>query len=204
MYSSIYYIFILPLHIPDSIVLVRPGILFLWLSRMIADQYRILILYIYIYIIICYDNIIQNTTYWRFCFKYADWEASDSNCKRNSFLIVSLAIVTEMTIIYYIYIYQVGMARLALSVWIISLCHLVELGETILNFGVKFFTPDPSQMQDEYTRYLFALQVKRNISDGTLPCSETTALELASYITQGKYILCKALLSWCDIWFGIR
>lgn len=62
-----------------------------------------------------------------------------------------------------------------------------KLNETILNFGVKFFTPDPSQMQDEYTRYLFALQVKRNISDGTLPCSETTALELASYITQAEY-----------------
>jgi len=36
-------------------------------------------------------------------------------------------------------------------------------------------------------RYLFALQVKRDLSCGTLPCHEHTAILMASYIVQCLY-----------------
>ena len=36
-------------------------------------------------------------------------------------------------------------------------------------------------------RYLFALQVKRDLSSGSLPCHEHTAILLASYIVQCLY-----------------
>ena len=38
-------------------------------------------------------------------------------------------------------------------------------------------------------RYLFALQVKRDLATGTMPCQEHTAVLLASYIVQGKLAL---------------
>ena len=52
-------------------------------------------------------------------------------------------------------------------------------------FSVKFYTPDPGQLEEEYTRYLFALQMKRNLASGKLICNENTAALLASYIAQG-------------------
>ena len=36
-------------------------------------------------------------------------------------------------------------------------------------------------------RYLFALQIKRDLSTGSMPCQEHTAVLLASYIVQCKY-----------------
>ncbi len=35
-------------------------------------------------------------------------------------------------------------------------------------------------------RYLFALQIKRDLHHGTLLCSDNTAALLASYIVQGR------------------
>jgi len=35
-------------------------------------------------------------------------------------------------------------------------------------------------------RYLFALQIKRDLNVGTLLCSDNTAALLASYIVQGR------------------
>ena len=32
--------------------------------------------------------------------------------------------------------------------------------EPLLRFTVKFYMPDPSQLEEEYTRYLFSLQVE--------------------------------------------
>lgn len=60
-----------------------------------------------------------------------------------------------------------------------------------LDFCVKFYTPDPGLL-DEFTRYLFALQVKKDLSIGRMVCSENTAALLASYIVQaelGDYII---------------
>ena len=54
-------------------------------------------------------------------------------------------------------------------------------------FSVKFYTPDPGQLEEEYTRYLFALQMKRNLASGKLICNENTAALLASYVAQGEF-----------------
>ncbi len=54
-----------------------------------------------------------------------------------------------------------------------------------LIFGVKFYTPDPGQLEEEYTRYLYALQIKRDLAEGSLLCSDATASLLVSYILQG-------------------
>ncbi|KAM3727751.1 FERM, ARHGEF and pleckstrin domain-containing protein [Dirofilaria immitis] len=51
-------------------------------------------------------------------------------------------------------------------------------------FIVKFYTPNPSDLVEEYTRYLFALQIKRDLAMGELLCNENTAALLASYIVQ--------------------
>ncbi|XP_070539009.1 FERM, ARHGEF and pleckstrin domain-containing protein 2-like isoform X2 [Ptychodera flava] len=58
--------------------------------------------------------------------------------------------------------------------------------KTICRFVVKFYNPDPGQLQDEFTKYLFALQVKRDLSLGRLPCSDNTVALLASYILQAE------------------
>ena len=55
-----------------------------------------------------------------------------------------------------------------------------------LMFCVKFYTPDPGQLEEEYTRYLYALQIKRDLSDGHLLCSDATASLLVSYILQAE------------------
>ncbi|KAK6167236.1 hypothetical protein SNE40_021317 [Patella caerulea] len=58
--------------------------------------------------------------------------------------------------------------------------------DTPLTFCVKFYTPDPGLLEDELTRYLFALQIKRDLATGLMPCSENTAALLASYIAQAE------------------
>lgn len=55
-----------------------------------------------------------------------------------------------------------------------------------LEFRVKFYVSDPSRLQEEYTRYQFYLQVKRNILLGRLPCSVNTQCLLASYTVQSE------------------
>ncbi|KAI1882718.1 hypothetical protein AGOR_G00237800 [Albula goreensis] len=57
---------------------------------------------------------------------------------------------------------------------------------TLFRLSVKFFPPDPSQLQEEYTRYLFALQIKRNLMEGKLACTENTAALLASHLVQSE------------------
>ncbi|XP_076454234.1 uncharacterized protein LOC143289188 isoform X2 [Babylonia areolata] len=58
--------------------------------------------------------------------------------------------------------------------------------DSLLRFGVKFYTPDPGLLEDELTRYCFALQIRRDLQMGHLHCSENTAALLASYIVQGE------------------
>jgi hypothetical protein len=59
--------------------------------------------------------------------------------------------------------------------------------EPALRFCVKFYTPDPAQIEEEYTRYLFCLQVKRDLALGALQCNDSTAALMASYIVQGTW-----------------
>uniref|UniRef100_F7AT12 Uncharacterized protein n=1 Tax=Ciona intestinalis TaxID=7719 RepID=F7AT12_CIOIN len=64
---------------------------------------------------------------------------------------------------------------------------ITNISNVVLHFVVKFFPPDPGQLQEEYTRYLFALQVKQDIVDGLLPCNENTLVVMASYIAQSEF-----------------
>ncbi|XP_072474859.1 FERM, ARHGEF and pleckstrin domain-containing protein 2 isoform X2 [Notamacropus eugenii] len=57
---------------------------------------------------------------------------------------------------------------------------------TMLRLAVKFFPPDPGQLQEEYTRYLFALQIKRDLVEERLPCSDNTAALLISHLLQSE------------------
>ncbi|XP_052782396.1 FERM, ARHGEF and pleckstrin domain-containing protein 2-like isoform X2 [Mya arenaria] len=58
--------------------------------------------------------------------------------------------------------------------------------DTPLYFLVKFYTPDPALLEDELTRYLYALQVKKDLAKGVLTCSDNTMALLASYIAQAE------------------
>ncbi|XP_030311941.1 FERM, ARHGEF and pleckstrin domain-containing protein 2 isoform X3 [Calypte anna] len=56
----------------------------------------------------------------------------------------------------------------------------------MLRLAVKFFPPDPGQLQEEYTRYLFALQIKRDLAEERLTCSDNTAALLVSHLLQSE------------------
>ncbi|XP_028836003.1 FERM, ARHGEF and pleckstrin domain-containing protein 1 isoform X3 [Denticeps clupeoides] len=57
---------------------------------------------------------------------------------------------------------------------------------TILKFVVKFFPPDHTQLMEELTRYLFALQIKHDLACGRLTCNETSAALMVSHIVQSE------------------
>ncbi|XP_035997470.1 FERM, ARHGEF and pleckstrin domain-containing protein 2 isoform X2 [Fundulus heteroclitus] len=56
----------------------------------------------------------------------------------------------------------------------------------LFRLSVKFFPPDPGQLQEEYTRYLFSLQMKRDLMEGRLICTENTGALLASHLLQSE------------------
>ncbi|XP_032773228.1 FERM, ARHGEF and pleckstrin domain-containing protein 1 isoform X1 [Rattus rattus] len=56
----------------------------------------------------------------------------------------------------------------------------------LVKFVVKFFPPDHTQLQEELTRYLFALQVKQDLAQGRLTCNDTSAALLISHIVQSE------------------
>ncbi|XP_028840295.1 FERM domain-containing protein 7-like [Denticeps clupeoides] len=58
--------------------------------------------------------------------------------------------------------------------------------DVTFRFIVKFFPPDPGQLQKELTRYLFALQVKQDLSNGSLTCNDNSAVLLVSYLLQAE------------------
>ncbi|VDP12903.1 unnamed protein product [Soboliphyme baturini] len=53
-------------------------------------------------------------------------------------------------------------------------------------FLVKFCPACPADLEEEYTRYLFALQIKRDLANGLFICNENTAALMASYIVQSE------------------
>lgn len=53
-------------------------------------------------------------------------------------------------------------------------------------FRVKFYVSDPSKLQEEYTRYQFYLQIRRDILQGKLQLSPSTACLIASYTVQSE------------------
>ncbi|XP_077205155.1 FERM, ARHGEF and pleckstrin domain-containing protein 2 isoform X2 [Paroedura picta] len=56
----------------------------------------------------------------------------------------------------------------------------------MIRLAVKFFPPDPGQLQEEYTRYLFALQIKRDLVEERLACNDNTAALLISHLLQSE------------------
>uniref|UniRef100_A0A8C1F688 FERM, ARHGEF and pleckstrin domain-containing protein 1 n=1 Tax=Cyprinus carpio carpio TaxID=630221 RepID=A0A8C1F688_CYPCA len=63
---------------------------------------------------------------------------------------------------------------------------IVRPKNTILRFVVKFFPPDHTQLLEELTRYLFALQIKHDLACGRLTCNESSAALLVSHIVQSE------------------
>lgn len=56
----------------------------------------------------------------------------------------------------------------------------------MLHFRVKFYASDPSKLQEEYTRYQFYLQVRKDIMSGRLRVPSSAACLLASYAVQSE------------------
>ncbi|CAG2159170.1 unnamed protein product [Oppiella nova] len=56
----------------------------------------------------------------------------------------------------------------------------------IFNFEVKFYPPDPTQLQEDITRYHLCLQIRNDILNGRLPCSFVTHAMLGSYLAQSE------------------
>ncbi|KAA3681578.1 tyrosine-protein phosphatase non-receptor type 4 [Paragonimus westermani] len=53
-------------------------------------------------------------------------------------------------------------------------------------FRVKFYVSDPICLQQEYTRYQFFLQVRKDILEGRLPVTKSTSAHLAGLILQAE------------------
>ncbi|KAM9424430.1 uncharacterized protein KZ484_001617 [Pholidichthys leucotaenia] len=75
-------------------------------------------------------------------------------------------------------------------VWLEMLKPLVKqikyTNDLFFRFIVKFFPPDPGQLKRTLTRYLFALQIKRDLSNGSLTCNDNSAALLVSHILQSE------------------
>lgn len=54
------------------------------------------------------------------------------------------------------------------------------------SFEVKFYPPDPAQLQEDITRYQLCLQIRNDILIGRLPCSFVTHALLGSYLVQAE------------------
>ncbi|XP_078419649.1 FERM, ARHGEF and pleckstrin domain-containing protein 2 isoform X3 [Cetorhinus maximus] len=57
---------------------------------------------------------------------------------------------------------------------------------TVFRLSVKFFPPDPGQLQEEYTRYLFALQIKRDLAENKITCNDNTSALIISHLLQSE------------------
>ncbi|CAF0959126.1 unnamed protein product [Adineta steineri] len=56
-----------------------------------------------------------------------------------------------------------------------------------LYFKVRFFLTDPStQIDDEFTKYLYVLQIKKELLSGKMWCPRSTGAILASYLVQSE------------------
>lgn len=53
-------------------------------------------------------------------------------------------------------------------------------------FQVKFYPPEPAQLQEDLTRYQMCLQIQTDIKSGKLPCSFVTHALLGAYLVQSE------------------
>ncbi|KAL7979573.1 hypothetical protein Chor_004731 [Crotalus horridus] len=56
--------------------------------------------------------------------------------------------------------------------------------DILFKFMVKFFPVDPGHLKEELTRYLFTLQIKKDLAGGKLPCSSNSAALMVSHLLQ--------------------
>uniref|UniRef100_A0A670KJR3 FERM domain containing 7 n=1 Tax=Podarcis muralis TaxID=64176 RepID=A0A670KJR3_PODMU len=56
--------------------------------------------------------------------------------------------------------------------------------EVLFKFMVKFFPVDPGHLREELTRYLFTLQIKKDLACGRLPCSDNSSALMVSHLLQ--------------------
>ncbi|CAF3641045.1 unnamed protein product [Adineta steineri] len=62
-----------------------------------------------------------------------------------------------------------------------------NIGSYHLYFKVRFFVTDPwIQIDDEFTKYLYVLQLKKELLSGKIWCPRTLATILASYVVQSE------------------
>ncbi|XP_041951625.1 band 4.1-like protein 3 isoform X4 [Alosa sapidissima] len=59
-------------------------------------------------------------------------------------------------------------------------------GQWNFAFSVKFYPPDPAQLQEDLTRYYLCLQLRDDIVSGRLPCSFATHAVLGAFTAQAE------------------
>lgn len=59
--------------------------------------------------------------------------------------------------------------------------------EPTIYFGVVFYVPSVSQLQQEVTRYQYYLQLKKDILEGNIPCTIEQAIHLAGLAVQADF-----------------
>ncbi|RXN30415.1 band 4B isoform X1 [Labeo rohita] len=62
-----------------------------------------------------------------------------------------------------------------------------------LFFRVKFYSSEPNNLREEFTRYLFVLQLRQDILSGKLKCPYDVAVELGAYCLQSELGDCDPL-----------
>ncbi|XP_061811159.1 band 4.1-like protein 4B isoform X2 [Nerophis lumbriciformis] len=62
-----------------------------------------------------------------------------------------------------------------------------------LFFRVKFYSSEPNNLREEFTRYLFVLQLRQDILSGKLKCPYDVSVELSAYCLQSELGDCDAL-----------
>ncbi|GFW99760.1 band 4.1-like protein 3 [Trichonephila clavipes] len=66
------------------------------------------------------------------------------------------------------------------------ICKQMKNVPWVFSFEVKFYPPDPAQLQEDITRYQLCLQIRNDILCGKLPCSFVTLALLGSYLVQSE------------------
>lgn len=62
-----------------------------------------------------------------------------------------------------------------------------------LYFRIKFYSSEPNNLREEFTRYLFVLQLRQDILSGKLKCPYEIGLELAAYCLQAELGDCEPI-----------
>ncbi|KAI4883617.1 hypothetical protein NFI96_000837 [Prochilodus magdalenae] len=62
-----------------------------------------------------------------------------------------------------------------------------------LYFRVKFYSSEPNNLHEEFTRYLFVLQLRQDILSGKLKCPYDVSVELGAYCLQSELGDCDPL-----------